>query len=90
MNKLFSFVTGFFREGDQSPSSKRLSMIATIFAGLMLTFCSFFLSREIPSTALTLITTLIGATTATYSITRWKEGNKIDSNETKGSGKDEG
>lgn len=74
--KFVLFLGGFFKESNDNPSSKRLAMISTVFAGIILIFCSFGTGREIPTTALTLITTLIGATTATYSITRWKEDGK--------------
>lgn len=74
--KILSFVSGFFRESNDSPSSKRLAMLSTVFAGIVLVFFSFFKNQEIPSTAMTLMTTLIGAATATYSITRWKEDGK--------------
>lgn len=77
--KILSFVGGFFRESNDSPSSKRLAMIATVFAGITLVFFSFFKNQEIPTSALTLMTTLIGAATATYSITRWKEDGKDSS-----------
>jgi len=76
IKNFISFIADFFRENNNGSSSKRLSMLSTIFAGIVLCFFSFFKNQEIPTTALTLITTLIGATTATYSITRWKEDGK--------------
>lgn len=71
--KIWDFGSGFFKENNSNPSSKRLAMLAPILAGIILVFFSFFKNQEIPSTALTLITTLISVTTANYTITRWKE-----------------
>jgi hypothetical protein len=78
-SKFFSFVAGFLQAPSGDSSSKRLAMLSTVYAGLLVFCLSFCFQKEIPSTAMTLITTLITATSLTYTITRWKESGKVDS-----------
>ena len=88
-DKFFSFISGSLSEANGDASSKRLAMLSTIFTGLLVFILSFWLGKEIPGTAMTLIQTLIATTTATYTITRWKEDGKIESIETKSNSQDE-
>ena len=78
-SKFFVFIAQFFQENNGRSSAKRLPMIFTVVSALTICFFSYFQQKEIPATALALIQTLIGASSATYAITRFKEGKKDDS-----------
>lgn len=74
--KFWSFIAQFFQENNGRSSSKRLPMILTVVSALVIIFFSYFQQKDIPATALALLQTLIGASSATYAITRFKEGGK--------------
>lgn len=67
-------------EKDGTPSSKRQMMAFTVILAGVIISTSFALSKEIPTSALTLLQSLLGAVGVTYSITRFAENKETDNN----------
>lgn len=77
-SRFFSFISEFLSEAGDA-SSKRLAMLSTVFSALMVFILAFWLQKEIPNSAMTLIITLITSTSTTYTITRFKEDGGVSS-----------